>query len=197
DLLAGGAAAGLASLDAPVEPVVADCARCHGADGMGRGDGAYPRLAGLDAAYLAASLRAFASGDRHSGFMEPVAAGLAPAQVDALARHFAGLPSGADGSRCDDPAAYARGAALAEAGNPARKVPACAGCHEDADRNPLYPALAGQHPDYLALQLRLFRDAPRGGSAYAGLMEAAAAFLDDRDIHDLATYYAAQPAGCG
>ena len=191
----GGADARMSLLDAPLAPVLADCTRCHGADGMGRG-GAFPRLAGLDAAYLAASLRAFADGRRHSGFMEPVAAGLSSRQVDRLAGHYAGMASGAAAPACEDPAAFARGAALAASGDAERKIPACAACHEGGDRHPLYPALAGQHADYLALQLELFRARRRGGTAYAGLMRAAAAHLEDRDIRDLATYYAARPGGC-
>ena len=195
----GGPDARIGLLGQPMGDALHDCERCHGADGMGRGDGAIPRLAGLDRAYLEASLRAFASGARHSGMMQPVAAGLESAQVEALATHFAAL-DGATGAvhRCEDPAAVARGAALAAAGDPARKIPACTGCHDPsaADRNPLYPALAGQHRDYLALQLRLFRDRKRGGTAYAGLMRAAAHRLEDRDIGDLAAWYAAQPGGC-
>src|SRR5687768_14177042 len=51
------------------------CARCHGADGLGR-DAAFPSLAGQPSAYLREALRAYARGERHSGIMQPVAAGL-------------------------------------------------------------------------------------------------------------------------
>lgn len=195
----GRAGAHIGLLGEPLADVLANCERCHGADGMGRGDGAVPRLAGLDPAYLGASLRAFARGDRHSGMMQPVAAALDPPQLVALATHFSALDGPMPAMlRCKDPAAVARGGVLAANGDPARKIPACTGCHdpEAADRNPLYPALAGQHHDYLALQLRLFREHRRGGTAYAGLMRAAADRLEDGDIRDLAAYYAAQPAGC-
>ena len=190
----------------PVASVQANCERCHGTDGMGRGAGAIPRLAGLDAAYLEASLRAFARGRRHSGIMQPVAAGLDQRQRHALARHFSALPAAAlpatgDDRRCDDPALHARGEALAANGDPARKIPACASCHGtggDGGANPnrLFPAIAGQHADYLALQLELFRDGHRGGTPYAGLMRAAARELEDRDIDALARYYASLPRGC-
>ncbi|HET8819149.1 MAG TPA: c-type cytochrome [Xanthomonadaceae bacterium] len=199
----GGADARIALLgepggNGPWVDALQDCERCHGADGMGRGDGTFPRLAGLDAAYLEASLRAFAAGTRHSGMMQPVAAGLEPAQVERLATHFAALDAAPAATRCADPAAVARGAALAASGDPARKIPACAGCHAPpaTDRNPLYPTLAGQHRDYLALQLRLFRERKRGGTPYAGLMRVAAKHLEDRDIGDLAAYYASLPGDC-
>ena len=54
----------------------------------------------------------------------------------------------------------------------------------------MHPVLAGQDAAYLALQLRLFRAGTRGGTAWAPVMEAAAEPLDDRDITDLAAYYA-------
>ncbi|HEU4813906.1 MAG TPA: c-type cytochrome [Xanthomonadaceae bacterium] len=177
---------------------LANCQRCHGADGMGRGDGAIPRLAGLDEAYLLASLAAFARGDRHSGIMQPVASGLDITQMRALADHFSSLDGEGPAARCDAPEAFARGARLAANGDPARKIPACTACHDPGPEalNELYPDLSGQHADYLALQLELFRSHRRGGTAYAGLMGAAANRLEDRDIRDLSTYYAALPTGC-
>lgn len=183
---------------APVASVLANCERCHGADGMGRGDGAIPRLAGLDAAYLSATLRAFAEGRRYSGIMQPVAAGLEPRQIQALASHFAALDGRAHAPACSDAGAVARGAALATRGDPARKIPACTACHgpRGGPRNRLYPVLEGQHADYIALQLRLFRDRRRGGTDHAGLMRAAAARLEERDILALAAYYGSLPDGC-
>src|SRR5690606_4676304 len=71
-----GAGNGLVSLEAPGQDVLANCVRCHGSDGAGRGNGAYPRLAGQREDYLRASLQAYASGERRSGIMQPAAAGL-------------------------------------------------------------------------------------------------------------------------
>ena len=89
----------------------------------------------------------------------------------------------------------ARGRQLALAGDGGRRIPACAQCHGPgaADRNRLYPDLAGQPASYLALQLQLFASGGRGGTRYAHLMEQAAAGLQPADIRALAAYYAAQP----
>ncbi|HEU4520742.1 MAG TPA: c-type cytochrome, partial [Thermoanaerobaculia bacterium] len=67
------------------------CARCHGPDGRGRGTGAFPKLAGQHSPYLLNALRAYESGRRHSGLMEPVAAGLSDAEMRELADFYAGL----------------------------------------------------------------------------------------------------------
>ena len=77
---------------APPPAVTAICARCHGTDGMGRGPGAFPILAGQRAAYLHLSLRAFAYGGRLSGIMSPVAAGLSDATMREIAEYYSRLP---------------------------------------------------------------------------------------------------------
>lgn len=61
--------------------VILNCARCHGADGLGRGVGAFPKLAGQNPDYMYRSLQAYARGERHSGVMEPVVAGLSDEEM--------------------------------------------------------------------------------------------------------------------
>lgn len=173
-----------------------DCAGCHGP--RGEGNASYPRIAGLDAEYLEATLEAFALGRRHSGMMQPVAAALDEGERRRLARHFAGFTAtmalAPEGAAAD---ALARGRRLAMEGDGARRIPACTGCHGpgDDDRNPVYPDIAGQHPGYLAQQLRLFAAGGRGGTRYAHLMERAAAGLEPQDIGDLAAFYGSLPPG--
>src|SRR5690606_13850396 len=148
--------------------VAAACARCHGADGGGRGRGAFPVLAGQRRAYLVLSLRAYARGERHSGIMQPIARGLDEAAIAEVADHYAGLPAPARAGPAPAPAAGERGEAIAQRGDPSRKVPSCVDCHGpgDAPTDPAYPRLAGQAPGYLARQLELFRDGRRGGSPW-------------------------------
>ncbi len=178
--------------------VLGDCARCHGRDGAGRGTDAFPRLAGLDEAYLLASLEAFASGERRSGIMQPVAADLEAADLRAMAEHYAKQrPGQSTTNRAAATAdSIARGRQLAEAGDGLRRIPACAACHGPGtgERNRMYPRIDGQYAGYIALQLRLFREGGRGGTEFAPVMERAAAALSDRDIADVAAYYASLPA---
>ncbi len=166
------------------------CGHCHGVDGRGRERGAFPSLAGLSEAYLAESMAAYGRGARHSGIMEPIALELRATEQRELARYYAGLPS-ADGVAADA-AAVERGAAIARRGVPARRVPACVRCHGPGGeaRNPMYPALAGQRAEYLALQLEVFQRGQRGGSAYAGLMANAVRGMTRAEMSDVARYYA-------
>jgi cytochrome c553 len=181
--------------DDVLAPVLADCSRCHGVDGNGRG-GLVPRLTGQSQAYLHGALRAYARGQRHSGIMQSVAAGLEPSVLKALARHYARLPVPA---RADEPQASAealeRGRTLAERGVPERGVPSCVHCHgpKRSPRNPMYPGIAGQYSGYLKQQLELFTAGQRGGSEYANVMHSAAQRLTPEQMQAVADYYASLP----
>ena len=168
---------------APAGTLPAACSGCHGPDG--RDGGAFvPRLAGQSAAYLEASLAAYARGARASGIMAEAAADLAPETRAELARALAGLAPAApsdQGSPTPE---------VASTGAPARGVPACLACHGAPRRNPAFPRIDGQPAPYLAAQLRLFRAGARGGGPYAALMTSAAAGLTDAEIDRLARWFA-------
>jgi cytochrome c553 len=173
----------------PLEPVLAECARCHGRDGDGRGVGAFPKLGGQSEAYLLASLRAYAHGQRHSGIMQPAAAQLDDEQMRRLAQHYASAAPFAEG-----PAGNAYGEQIVRHGVPADGVPACNACHEPATgRYPSYPVLGGQDAGYLAQQLRLFKDGTRGGTPFAPIMAAVARRMSDAQIEATARYFGSSP----
>lgn len=70
------------------------CAQCHGPNGSGVGS-QFPPLAGLSAAYITEQLQAWKSGARPPGplaLMPAIAGKLSDTDIDALARHYAGLP---------------------------------------------------------------------------------------------------------
>ncbi len=182
--------------------VTANCGRCHGVDGRGRGSDAYPKLAGQSPQYLIESLKAFALGERHSGIMEPIAAALAEEDIDKLGQYYGQLPPpgpASDAENADEtPNApdsltdeIRRGESIARLGVPQRDVPACYACHGPSDlpRNPNYPLLAGQPSDYIELQLKLFQREQRGGTAYSHVMHRAAKGLNGTQISDVARYY--------
>jgi len=171
--------------------ITTSCARCHGVNGLGRGLGAFPKLAGQTSAYLDRSLQAFARGQRHSGIMQPIAAGLSQEEMRELARYYTSLPKSSPSAQ-QATSAVERGRVIAQHGIPSHRVPACAACHGPgaARRNPIYPELAGQYADYLVLQLGLFKKERRGGTDYAHIMRYVAAGLTAEQMRDVALYYA-------
>ncbi len=74
----------------------------------------------------------------------------------------------------------------------AQKVQSCGICHgaDGNSVNPMWPTLAGQHPQYTAKQLNNFKE----GSRTNPQMSPMAAALSDQDMLDIAAYYAAQSA---
>ena len=139
-----------------LERALADCARCHGEDGLGRSP-ATPVLAGQRETYLLESLKAYAcrppperrhGNSRHRQSIlhsSPISRGIFPSCLRPQRR------------RNRAPALIARGEEIARRGMPERDVPACLGCHGRPDRNPIYPELSGQPAEYIATQLELFR----------------------------------------
>lgn len=66
----------------------------------------------------------------------------------------------------------------------------CASCHGAAgvSNNPMWPNLAGQKEQYLAKQIKAFRDGIRKDPMMAPMV----ATLSDDDIANLAAFYASQ-----
>jgi len=167
------------------ELAIRSCARCHGDDGMGRG-GLFPVLAGQHPEYLRNALIAYRDDKRHSGFMRSEASELDESAREVVVNYFSELPR-----PLVPPAAEGLGAFLVASGDPRRQVPACSQCHGPSatDRNPAYPVLAGQDPDYLFEQLVLFSENRRGGSPFAPIMQAVATRLSRDQMRQAAEYY--------
>jgi cytochrome c553 len=178
---------GLPSQDVPA------CSTCHGLQGQGLPERDAPRLAQLDAGYLARQLAAFASGQRRNAVMAPIARALSPPQREALAAHFAALPAPAAKAGPVDDAGLSRGRELAEAGDWSRNAPPCAACHGPHGEGvgSVTPPLVGQTQAYLEGQLRAFRSGQRTG--LGGLMNGIANRLSGDDLRAAAAYYASLP----
>jgi cytochrome c553 len=80
-----------------------------------------------------------------------------------------------------------------------RTVETCATCHGVNGRSvsPTFPNLAAQTVQYLELQLQAFKDQTRGDPDAQAYMWGMASQLSDGMIHELATYFAKQPAAQG
>jgi cytochrome c553 len=174
------------------------CARCHGDDGAA--NGRVPRLAGQKREYLEHALRSYATGERSSGIMEPVASELSEREIADLAAFFAqkrDVPFPDEPVSESDPEPLALGEQIAMRGVPDGDVPACAGCHGvnglAEDKDPRFPAIAGQSRHYLEQQLHLWRDGAHEPGAIGQLMASASKKLTDEQIKALALYYSAPP----
>src|SRR5258708_11452850 len=169
------------------------CAACHAADGNSIAP-TNPKIAGQFPEYLIKQMRDFkgqAGKDpaRKSPIMMGMTANLSEGDIKGLADYYAGqklkpaLPADKD--------LAAVGQKIWRGGNSAAGVPACAGCHGPAGAGmpAQYPRLAGQYADYVAAQLKAFREGVRTNDAN-GVMRGVASRLSDRDIRAVAEYAA-------
>ena len=85
----------------------------------------------------------------------------------------------------------ARGKQLWRAGDAAKGIPACSGCHGPAGKGlpAQYPRLAGQFPEYTEAQLKSFRSGERANDPER-MMREIADKLSDNDIKAVSEYAA-------
>jgi cytochrome c553 len=141
-----------------VEGTQTVCASCHGSDGRGVST-TFPRLAGQQAEYIVAQLKAFrdkSRADPHAHtYMWGMAAKLTDETIAGLAASYSAMPPAP--GEAGDPALMAAGAKIFAEGVPARDVPACAACHGDkAEGAGAIPRLAAQQSGYIERQLAAF-----------------------------------------
>ena len=171
------------------------CAACHGADGNSLAP-TFPKLAGLGAPYLNKQMRDIRSG------LRPVA--LMAGQVDNLSdQDLADIAAYYDAQdrtgEVADEALVDLGRKIYMSGIMERQVAACSGCHSPTGQGngPAgYPALSGQHADYIAQQLTMFRKgyedpAGRVNDGDSKIMRTTAFQLSDLEIQAVANYAAA------
>jgi cytochrome c553 len=163
------------------------CAQCHAFNGVSDASGAFPRLAGQSAYYLAGQLRDFASGVRASAIMSPIAKALSPDDVADVTAYFAGVDAPFPPLKAPNAALVKRGAELAKAGGPEKLH--CDNCHGPGGSGepPVIPYLAGQYAHYIAFTLQMWQEGFRKNSPDA--MGVIAKTLDDQEILAVAAYY--------
>jgi cytochrome c553 len=165
------------------------CAQCHGFDGISDSTGAFPRIAGQSAFYLAKQMRDFTSGVRMSAVMTPIAKALSQDDIADVAAYYSGVDGPYLPLPAPDPALVKRGEQLATVGDAAKNLPSCNNCHGPggAGEPPAIPYLAGQYARYTSFELQMWRSGFRKGSLEA--MELVARQLDDKDSAAVAAYF--------
>ena len=162
------------------EEINGTCAGCHGEFGEGTSDGEYPRLAGLDATYLAQQLRNFKTRDRLNIPMTPYTTEreLPEEDVMLIAAYLSQIKLKSKLPPIDEKKEFDALARLKASGrviNIARYpgniekgqqfyAKECAACHGDKGQGKpsmLSPQLAGQYSVYIATQIKKFRTGER------------------------------------
>jgi cytochrome c553 len=154
----------------------ADCAGCHGADGVSNNLPG-PTLAHQNAAYVIDALKAYNTGARDEPMMR-AAAKVSDEDVANLAAHFAEL-------KCERTLTADKQATL-----PGRATASkCIACHgaNGTSSNPAWPNLIGQSQAYLVSALKRYSSGVRKNAIMAGITKG----LSDSEMENVAAYYAA------
>lgn len=169
------------------------CAACHAADGNSPA-AANPKIAGQFPEYLGKQLADFKpqAGNkpaRPSAVMNAMVAGLSDADLKSLAAFYAGQKLQPAAAADKDLASL--GQKIWRGGIAASSVPACAGCHgpTGAGMPAQYPRLSGQFAEYLAAQLKAFKEGARANDPNA-MMRGVAARMTEQEIRAVAEYAA-------
>jgi cytochrome c553 len=165
----------------------ATCAGCHGADGNSVMP-SFPKLAGQGEKYLVKQLNDIKSGARPVLEMTGLLDALSAQDIANLAAYFSSQTGSAGQAKKD---LVKKGEVLYRNGNPAMKIAACTACHGPAGDGvelAAFPALAGQHADYIAAQLKKFRSGERSNDGDTRMMRSVAARLNDKEIEAVASY---------
>jgi cytochrome c553 len=208
--LIGMLAASAAQAEAvPLEERLQLCAGCHNPDGNSVIP-ENPKLAGLNAKYLARQLADFKEGKRKNPIMDSIIPMVEESEFKALAKYFSEqkrlptAPVAADPSAApvDASAAAAAGVLSEQAkaeliakgqqiymeGVMATAVPACGGCHgEDGTGNDKFPYIGSQNNVYVVNQLQGFKTGTRDNDPKA-VMRAVAKRMTDEEITAVAEY---------
>ena len=167
------------------ERYAAQCAACHGAQGVSA-MAKTPSLAGQPSFYAITQLFLFRDGRRDNSAMTAIAKTMSDGDLRGFSEHIGKLPAAAPVDTAPaNSQRLARGADLAGRLH-------CLSCHgSQGEGARQVPRLGGQREDYLLIALRGFRAGTRVG--YQPAMSEAMAGVAPEQLEDLAHYLAQLP----
>lgn len=169
------------------------CQTCHGRDGGGTSAAGYPRLAGLNEAYIAQQLQNFHSGKRRNPIMQPIAKLLSDKEVSLIAAYYAALPIPDFKPKGGDPVLLRKGEIIATIGDWNHEIPACFQCHGPNGKGieASFPAITGQSATYISNQIAAWKSGARTNDPL-GLMKSVANKLSAEQVEAVSAYLANQ-----
>lgn len=193
-LLMGWAQTGFTADAAAGKELSASCAACHGADGNSAVP-SFPKLAGQGEVYLIKQMKDIRDGARPVPTMAGQVDNKSDEELANIAAFYASQP--ASGGQTD-PAMLDLGQKIYRAGVAERQVAACSACHSPTGKGNApagFPALAGQHAEYIATQLKMYRkgyedENGRTNDGDTKIMRTTAFGLSDKEIEAVSSYVA-------
>ena len=157
--------------------IAPSCISCHGEKGISTTPGT-PNLAGQQPQYFVAAMQEYLNGARETSPMHALIRGLNKLDMESVALFFGSF----------EPKVHA----VPGIGDPAageKRTVLCSGCHgvHGVSVDASTPSLASQDPTYLVKAIKAYRNKRPHAQ-----MQRAVAALTDKDVDDIAAYYAIQ-----
>jgi cytochrome c553 len=163
---------------ADIRDAMKKCVKCHGEDGNSSASG-MPNLSAQSTGYFVTSMKDYMKGERDHKMMKKLVANLDDEQLEKMGVFYA----------VQEPAQTATvGEGNANQGS--SLAGQCANCHgEDGNASaPEMPSLAGQDARYFIKAMQAYKNGKRQHQPMFDAVES----LDEREIIDLAAFYASQ-----
>ena len=171
------------------EQLAKQCAECHGLDGVSARSGA-PFIAGLEQDYLVRSMLAYRNGARNYADMKQVSEALNTMALADVTAYYASLNSPWQGAVAGQQSRSILWDEKAR-GEAQHIVDSCRSCHAQVNRyqkNEAIPNLDGMPAEYFIPALKSYLGGGRDNEIMANFKRR----LSDKDIYNLAAYFAAR-----
>lgn len=161
------------------------CNACHGLESA---NPEWPKLAGQHASYLIKQLRDYKNNQtRQDPTMYAFVNSLNDQDIEDIARYYASLKPKACVSKSEK---LSHGEKIYKTGDLKKHITACIACHGPngaGNAQAVFPALAGQNPNYTVNQLNAFKTKKRHNDIN-GIMHDISKRMNENDMQDVAEY---------
>ena len=163
------------------------CLACHGETGNSPAS-MFPNIAGQNAQYLLKQLLEIQSGQRQVLTMTGILDNLSESDLSDIAAYYESQSRNQGTAKQD---LVELGESIYRAGIPRKNIAACTACHSPTGSGngpAVFPALAGQWPEYTVTQLKNFQSGERHNDGDSQMMRTTAMDMNEKEMTAVASY---------
>ena len=163
------------------------CLACHGETGNSPAS-MFPNIAGQNAQYLLKQLLEIQSGQRQVLTMTGTLDNLSESDLSDIAAYYESQSRNQGTAKQDF---VELGESIYRAGIPRKNIAACTACHSPTGNGngpAVFPALAGQWPEYTVTQLKNFQSGERHNDGDSQMMRTTAMDMNEKEMTAVASY---------
>jgi cytochrome c553 len=163
------------------------CLACHGETGNSAAS-IFPNIAGQNAQYLFKQLLEIQNGQRQVLTMTGILDNMSESDLSDIAAYYESQSRNQGMAKQD---LVELGESIYRAGIPRKNIAACTACHSPTGNGngpAVFPALAGQWPEYTVAQLKSFQSGERHNDGDSQMMRTTAMDMSEKEMTAVASY---------